>query len=351
MNANTNILKGLARNWATVFLLFMGVVFSFLTGTAFLSVTNIQNIFHLAVTSFLLAAAQTFVIITGGIDLSIGFIMGLTSVLAAVIMQGLIAAGLPTVWVVIIACLVALAVSLLPGLVNGIIITRFQVPPFIATLGMWGITAGIALKLSEGMPVGGLPDILTQIGNSYLIYIHPGHGFTFFAKPEGLPDSQIRDLIRLVPMSFLFLAVVLTVLGFLLARMKFGRHTYAIGGSVDAAVRSGIPVDKHLIRVYMLSSLLAGLAGIFNIFQTGIGNYTTFNAMYELFAVAAVVIGGASLMGGKGKLLGSMVGVLVLAVLENGLAISGVEPFYRYIAVGVLLIVAVVIDGVFPDLF
>ena len=119
---------------------------------------------------------------------------------------------------------------------------------------------------------------------------------------------------------------------------------------MDAALRSGISVDAHIIKIYVLSSFLAGLAGVFNIFQTGIGNYTTFNAQYEFFAIAAVVVGGASLAGGKGRIWSSTVGVLVLALLENGLAISGIQPFYRYIAVGVLLVVAVVIDKVFPDM-
>ena len=152
-----------------------------------------------------------------------------------------------------------------------------------------------------------------------------------------------------MPFSLPFILIVLGVLSFLLLRGRFGRHTYAIGGSMDASIRSGIAVDAHLIKVYVLSSFLAGLAGIFNIFQTGIGNYTTFNAQYEFFAVAAVVVGGASLMGGKGRIWSSAMGVLVLAFLENGLAISGVQPFYRYIAVGVLLVLAVVIDKLFPD--
>jgi ribose/xylose/arabinose/galactoside ABC-type transport system permease subunit len=161
----------------------------------------------------------------------------------------------------------------------------------------------------------------------------------------------VRELWRLVPNSLPFVMAVLGALAFVLRRGRFGRHAYAIGGSMDAAVRAGIDVDHHLVSIYVLSSALAGLAGVFNVFQTGIGNYTTFSSMYELFAVAAVIIGGASLSGGRGRLLGSAVGVLVLAFMENGLAISGVQPFYRYIMVGVLLILAVVIDRLFPDLF
>jgi ribose transport system permease protein len=225
------------------------------------------------------------------------------------------------------------------------------VPPFIATLGMWGIANGVALKLCEGFPVAGLPAALPRLGNGYVLYVLPGKLVSVLDKPPGFPDARIRELWRLVPFSLLFVIAVLGTLAFVLRRGRFGRHTYAIGGSLDAAVRSGIDVRGHLVKVYVLASALAGLAGVFNVFQTGIGNYTTFSSMYELFAVAAVVIGGASLSGGKGRILGSAVGVLVLAFMENGLAISGVQPFYRYIVVGVLLVVAVVIDRLFPDLF
>jgi ribose transport system permease protein len=235
--------------------------------------------------------------------------------------------------------------------VNGLVITRFKVPPFIATLGMWGIANGLALKLCEGFPVAGLPGELPRLGNGYVVYFLPGQFLSLFGPPAGFPESRIREVWRLVPYSLIFVLVVLGALAFVLRRGRFGRHTYAIGGSMDAAVRAGIPVRRHLVWIYVLSAGLAGLAGVFNVFQTGIGNYTTFGSMYELFAVAAVVIGGASLSGGKGRVLGSAVGVLVLAFMENGLAISGVQPFYRYIVVGVLLVVAVVIDKLFPDLF
>jgi ribose/xylose/arabinose/galactoside ABC-type transport system permease subunit len=342
--------RALARNWAACFLAAMLVVFS-LTGRNFLSVANFQNVVHLQTLPLLLAAAETFVIVTGGIDLSIGFVAGLASVTAATLMQRLAAGGAPGGWVIFLGASGALVLSLLPGLVNGLVITRFQVPPFIATMGMWGIANGVALKLCQGFPVAGLPEELPRIGNGYLLYVLPGSFVSLFDKPASFPDARVRELWRLVPYSLPFVLAVLGALAFVLRRGRFGRHTYAIGGSLDAAIRSGIDVDRHLVRVYVLASLLAGLAGVFNVFQTGIGNYTTFSSMYELFAVAAVVIGGASLSGGKGRISGSAVGVLVLAFMENGLAISGVQPFYRYIVVGVLLVVAVVIDKLFPDLF
>jgi len=342
--------RAVARNWAACFLLAMLVVFSF-TGRNFLSFVNFQNVVHLQTLPLLLAAAETFVIITGGIDLSIGFVAGLASVTAAKLMQLLLSAGLQGGGVIALGTAGALLLSLLPGLVNGLVITRFKVPPFIATLGMWGIANGVALKLCQGFPVADLPGALPRIGNGYLLYLLPGRFVSFLDRPVDFPEARIREVWRIIPFSLPFVLLVLGSLAFLLRRGRFGRHTYAIGGSMDAAIRAGIDVDGHLVRIYVLASALAGLAGVFNVFQTGIGNYTTFSSMYELFAVAAVVIGGASLSGGKGRILGSAVGVLVLAFLENGLAISGVQPFYRYILVGVLLVVAVVIDKLFPDLF
>ncbi|HOV38709.1 MAG TPA: ABC transporter permease [Spirochaetales bacterium] len=312
------------RNWAFFFLILMVVIFS-IVGSGFLSITNFQNILHLATAPLLLASAETFVVITGGIDLSIGFVMGMSSVLCGELIHLLIDAGASISTSILVGCMAGLLVSLIPGLINGLLISRFNVPPFIATLGMLGICNGITLKICKGFSISNLPDSLTRIGNSYVFYIHPGRGITLFQKPNYLADTQIRELIRLIPVSIIFSIGVLLFLWYVLKYRKFGRHTYAIGGSTDAAIRAGINVKRHLVFIYTLSSFLAGLAGVFNVFQTGIGNYSTFSAMYELFAVAAVVIGGASLSGGKGGIIGT--------------------------AVGVLLIIAVIIDQLFPDLF
>ncbi len=340
----------IAHHWAAFFLLIFIVIFSF-TGKGFFRITNFQNVIHLGVIAVLMACAETFVIITGGIDLSVGFVMGFSSVTAGKIIQVMFAAGegTPPAAAIITAVAAVLVLSLIPGLISGLLIARYQVPPFIATLGMWGITNGIALKISEGFPVAMLPDVLTKIGNGYVFYFRKGTGISLFGLPEGVGNESIREFTRLIPNSFLFLGIIVLILWHLLRNTTFGQHTYAVGGNEDAAIRSGIDVKRHIVKIYVLSSFIAGLAGIFNVFQTGIGNFTPFGAMYELFAVAAVVIGGASLLGGKGSIIGSFVGVLLIAFLENGLLISGVEPFYRFIAVGLLLIIAVVIDQLFPD--
>lgn len=343
--------KFAAKNWALLFLFLMVVVFG-LAGPGFFDIVNFQNIIHLSTGSFLLAAAETLVVITGGIDLSVGYVYGLSSVLGAKVMQILSATGMAPAETILLGCLASLCVSLIPGFLNGFFITRLKVPSFIATMGMWGICNGVTLFLTDGfMPVMGAPEVINKIGNGFLLYIDPSKTVSFFSKPPYIPDTQIRQLVRLFPNSLFLTLLVLPLIGFILRRTRFGRHTYAIGGSIDAALRSGIDVNRHLVVIYTLSAFLSGLAGLFNLFQTGIGNYTPSGANYELTAVAAVVIGGASLTGGKGRIFGTAIGVLVLAVLENGLQIVGVSPFYRYIGVGVLLTIAVIIDRLFPDLF
>ncbi len=343
-------IEAVAKYWSLIFIALLMIIFSF-TGKGFLSLSNFQNIVHLSTVFLLLAGAETFVIITGGIDLSIGFIMGFSSVFSAKIIQVMYSGGASEMVSIVVGSISGLILSLIPGIVNGILIAKYRVPPFIATLGMWGITNGITLKICQGFPISSLPPKLVEIGNSYLLYIMPHKAMSFFRIPPGVADENIRNLIRIFPSSLFFSITVLTILWHLLKNTKFGQHTYAIGGNMDAAIRAGINVKRHLIYIYTLSAFLSGLAGVFNVFQTGIGNFTPYNAMYELFAIAAVVIGGASLMGGKGSIIGSILGVLLLKILENGLQISGIEPFYRFIAVGIILIIAVIIDQLFPDLF
>ena len=142
----------------------------------------------------------------------------------------------------------------------------------------------------------------------------------------------------------------LWIFGFILAKTKFGQHTYAIGGNVDAAIRAGINVPWHLIKIYTLSSFLSACAAVLMVLRFTMGNHTLFSASHELFAIAAIVIGGASLMGGSGTIWGTLLGVILLSVLETGFVIVGIPIFYRYIAVGCILILAVLIDQFFPEL-
>ncbi len=339
----------LGRNWVVFFLLFLCVLFSF-TGTGFLSPKTLNNILITSSPALLLAAGETFVIITGGIDLSVGFVRGLISVISAIIIRDLYTAGHSPYIAIFWGMVVGIGIGLLPGLVNGILVAKFRVPPFIATLGIYGVANGFALRFSQGFPITFLPPEVGKIGNGFVAYFLPGKGYSFFKKPVGILPEDMRNLIGIAPFAFLIALLFILVFAFILSRTPFGQHTYAIGGNIDAARRAGIPVDRHLIKVYMISSFFASLSGVLATLIFSIGAPTQFSSSLELFAVAAVVIGGASLMGGKGSMLGTFLGVLVLSILEIGFLMSGILPFYRYVAVGVTLIAAVLVDQSFPEL-
>ncbi len=339
----------LGRNWVVFFLLFLCVLFSF-TGTGFFSPKTLNNILITSSPALLLAAGETFVIITGGIDLSVGFVRGLISVISAIIIRDLYAAGYSPYIAIFWGMVVGIGIGLLPGLVNGILVAKFRVPPFIATLGIYGVANGFALRFSQGFPITFLPPEVGKIGNGFVAYFLPGKGYSFFKKPVGILPEDMRNLIGIAPFAFLIALLFILVFAFILSRTPFGQHTYAIGGNIDAARRAGIPVDRHLIKVYMISSFFASLSGVLATLIFSIGAPTQFSSSLELFAVAAVVIGGASLMGGKGSMLGTFLGVLVLSILEIGFLMSGILPFYRYVAVGVTLIAAVLVDQSFPEL-
>jgi ribose transport system permease protein len=346
MKKQINFRHHLLKNWVLLFLLFLIFLFSILE-PSFFSMRNFNNILIASTAILLLAAGETFVIISGGIDLSVGFIMGFVAVSSAKVMQFLFAkgAGYPELVCIVAGCLAGMMLGLIPGLVNGILVARFRVPPFIATLGMYGIANGVALKICGGFPVSFLPPLTGKIGNGYLAYYSSKSGLSLFQKPLLTERADILSLVRLVPVSVIIVAVLLIIFGFILSKTRFGQHIYAIGGNVDAAIRSGINVPRHLIRTYVISSFLASCAGVLLVL-----NHTQFGATYELFAIASVVIGGASLMGGKGTIYGTILGVLLLGSLEIGFVMIGIEVFYRYIAVGSILIFAVLVDQVFPDI-
>jgi ribose transport system permease protein len=337
------------RNWALLFLFFMLIIFSFL-GTNFFGLKNFTIIF-LGVTSLLLlASGETFVIISGGIDLSIGFIMGFACVISAIIMRDLHAAGYSQTVSIMAGTFIGLLLGLIPGLINGVLIAKLRVPPFIATLGMWGIANGMAWRLCEGFPIAFLPPRVRDLGMAYIAYFSPKKGFSLFQKPVLTERADILNLVKIIPLPVLLITIILFIFAFILSRTKFGQHTYSIGGSVDAAIRAGINVPRHLIKVYVISSFFASCAGVLLVFILDMGVHTQYTSSYELFAIAAVVIGGASLMGGQGTIWGTVIGVLLIGTLNNGLMMMGLPIFYRYIAVGCILIIAVLIDQFFPEL-
>ena len=284
-------------------------------GTFLFNPFNIQSIAIFAVAPLLLATGQTFVIISGGIDLSMGFIMGLAAVVAAhVINWATPGMGMPLA--VLFGALVAILVAGVPGLINGLLVSRLKVPPFIGTLGMFGVARGVAFLLAGGTTV--------PVNNS------------FFA---GIGNGRFWG----VPWIVIITAVFVLIMHYLLSQTRFGQHNYAIGANVQAARRAGIGIRSHLLRLYILSGLCAGLAGVLYAARFSAGAAQAGEPLL-LDSVAAVVIGGASLFGGSGTIFGTVAGAFVIAVIQYGLVFINVAPFWQFISVGVVIIISVLID-------
>jgi ribose transport system permease protein len=208
---------------------------------------------------------------------------------------------------------------------------------------MFGIARGIGFLLSGGMPVPVRTRGVGVLGNGYLVYYHPDTGVSWFSQPVGLDQAQLRSMVSILPYVLIVMLVALVVTHILLSRTRFGLHTYAVGGNKEASLRAGIPVARTTILIYMLSATMAAIAGI--VYNTRFTNGAA-NAgeSMVLDTVAAVVIGGASLFGGSGTVIGTLIGALIIKVLENGLVITRVDAYWQFIAVGVVIIVAVLID-------
>jgi len=342
------ILIGIAGRWILIFLA-LEIIFFSIFGTNYFSLKNLQNILLASTTVLLLATGETFVIITGGIDLSVGFMVGFSGVICAKVMVTLQAAGASQAVAISSGIIAALLLGLLPGLVNGLLVAKLRVPPFIATFGMLGIAYGFAEIICNNVPIMGLPTSVGSIGHGYLIYWLPGKVFAFLQKPENLTRLELQNLVPIIPNVTVITAIVIGIFAFILARTKFGQHTYAIGGSMDAAERAGINVKRHLIKVYMISSFFASLAGVTYVLRFITGRAPAGSARL-LDAVVAVVIGGASLYGGTGTILGTVIGALIIGALETGLVNLGIPTYNLYIAVGCILIFAVLVDQFFPEL-
>lgn len=330
-----------SQGWSWLFLLVLLVFFS-ITGQGFLNIFNFQTIGADMSLVLIMALGQTFVIISGGIDLSIGFVMGMASVASALVMSRLGESVSPVV-AVLAGLVVGLLVGLIPGLVNGLIIARLRVPPFIVTLGMYGMARGAGFILSGGQPVSVQASGIGQIGNGYLLYLLPDGRISFFHLPTNLQGVRPSQIIQLLPFPLLLLIVVVLICSWLLSQTRFGRHTYAVGGSEEAARRAGIPVVRHTIQIYLLSALLASLAGVLYTIRFSNGAADVGDPLL-INSIAAVIIGGASLFGGEGRVLGTVIGALIISIIQNGLVFLGIDPFWQFIAVGAVIILAVLVD-------
>jgi ribose/xylose/arabinose/galactoside ABC-type transport system permease subunit len=337
----------IGRNWALIFLCVEMIVFSIIS-IGYFSLENFQNILSASTTVLLLAIGETFVIITGGIDLSVGFVVGFSGVICAKIMVTLQAQGVSQAVSIPIGIIAALVLGLIPGLVNGVLVAKLRVPPFIATFGMYGIAYGFAEIISGNVPVHNLPPMVGFVGHGYLIYYFPGKT-SFFKMSEKLTPEEIKYVVALVPNVVVLSAIFILIFAFILAKTQFGQHTYAIGGNMEAAKRSGINVSRHLIKIYMISSFFASVAGVVYALKFVTGRADA-GSSRMLDAVSAVVIGGASLYGGTGTVIGTVIGAFIIACLETGLVMLVVPTYNLYIAVGCILVFAVLVDQFFPEL-
>jgi ribose/xylose/arabinose/galactoside ABC-type transport system permease subunit len=345
MTRRTGLTSFIGQRWTVLFFLVELIFFSAMAG-GFFALNGFQIVLFYSTTLALLATAETLVIVSGGIDLSVGFVMGFASVISAKLSGWFTDMGLAPGLALLFAILITLAIGLLPGFINGLLVARLKVPPFLATFAVQGITYGTSLLITRGSAAINVPNLANVIGNGYFIYIVPGQGVSLFTPPPVAAGTPVIDLIpTMVVVTVLFVAVA----AFLLKRTRFGQHTYAIGGSMDAAVRAGINTTRHLVTIYVISSFLATLSGIIYMMEYVTGKSDA-GSSFMLDSIVAVVIGGASLFGGTGTVWKTILGVLILSVLEMGLKMMGVQTFDKYIAVGIILIFAVLIDQFFPEL-
>lgn len=345
-----DLLYRLSGLWAWLFLGLMIAIFVIAVpvynggSVNFLTVRNSQNILVAITPVLLLGLGQTFVIISAGIDLSVGWVMSLASVLSALAIRGSFNAGAPLFVSVIAGFLAAVLGAGGVGFVNGTIIAKLKVPAFIVTLGSSFIVRGLSLLWSENTTVIGLPAGIRAYGNESLFYLIRGEGGGFyFLSPPALTGEILRRMDRILPYPVVMSAVAVAIAMFLLRRTQFGRHTYAIGGNIEAALRAGIPVDRRIIQIYALSAATAGIGGFISTLQYTAGSAVIGDPLL-LSSIAAVIIGGVSLFGGSGSVVGTIIGSLIIAVLTTGLVELNVDAFWQFIVVGAVIILAVLID-------
>jgi ribose/xylose/arabinose/galactoside ABC-type transport system permease subunit len=332
-----------SKVWSWIFLGGMLVFFS-IEGTGFFSIRNSQNILVNIVPVLLMGLGQTFVIIAAGIDLSVGWVMGLASVVSAIVMRDLTKDGLAIELVIPIGFAAGIGSAALAGLINGLVIAKLKVTAFIVTLGVSFVARGAAYLLSGGNVVGEQPPGVRQLGNESLIYLLRGDHtrVVFFKKPQ-VTGEQLRMLDRILPWPVIITFALVFLAMFILHKTQFGRHTYALGGNKEATVRAGVPVDRLTILLYIMSAVTTGMAGCLYTARFSGGSAIAGDPLL-LSSIAAVIIGGVSMFGGEGRVSGTVLGALVIAVLQTGLIMMNVEPFYQYIVVGIIVILAVLMD-------
>ncbi|RFU49851.1 ABC transporter permease [Paraburkholderia sp. DHOC27] len=292
-----------------VVLILLCVILTF-ANQYFLTWGNIADVLRQSSINGILAVGMTYVVLTGGIDLSVGSTLALAGMVSASVVTGAHPHGIA------LGLFAGLAVGAAVGAVNGIVVARLAVPSFVATLGMLSVARGLTFIYNDGMPIADLPNGLLTVGTGTLAGI---------------------------PVPVIVFAAVVALFWFALRYTTYGRYVYAVGGNVRSAKTSGISTRKIIFSVYMLGGLLAGLAGIVLAARTT-SALPQAGLSYELDAIAAVVIGGTSLSGGSGSLGGTVVGALLIGVINNGLNLLGVSSYYQQVVKGIIIVGAVLLD-------
>jgi ribose transport system permease protein len=291
----------------TIILLVLSLLLSITTDN-FLTQKNIFSVMRAFSYIAIIAIGECFVIISAGVDLSVGSIFGFVGLCTAFMIQSL---GFDPALAIVLGIFVGTAV----GGLNGVLITLLRIPPFIATLGMLSVARGLAYALTTGYPIR-TPTEFNAIGQGYL---------------------------WIIPLPVVYMLVAVVIFTFILEMTVFGRRVFAIGGNEEAAAISGINVKRIKLIVYALSGMMAGLSGIITTARLGVAQSTS-GVGYELDVIAAVIIGGASLSGGKGTVVGAMLGAAIMGVLRNGLILLNVSPYWQQTVIGVVILTAIAAD-------
>jgi ribose transport system permease protein len=285
----------------------------------FLKSENLLNIANQIAVIAIVAIGMTMVIITGGIDLSVGSLLALSAVLAARFIRDYAGGTGASIGGMILACLAAIVLCAFVGAFSGGMITGFDIPPFIVTLAMMLVGSGFAYILAKSQSIYQIPDSFVWLGRG-------------------------ADFLRL-PNAVVLMLMLYALAHILMSRMKLGRYLYAVGGNREAARLSGVPVKRVLLFAYVACALLAGLGGVIMASQLKSGS-GTYGAMYELYAIAAVVVGGTSLSGGEGKMLGTLTGAFIIAVIQNGMNLTNIESQTQKVVLGLVILGAVLLDKI-----
>ncbi|MBU3181979.1 ribose ABC transporter permease [Clostridium psychrophilum] len=302
-----NIKNLLIKNKSLVALLILCIIISFISPT-FLTFSNITNILTQVSVNAIIAVGMCFVILTGGIDLSVGSILAISGAVAA----SLISSGLN----IILAIVMTLAIGAVIGFINGVVVAKGRIQAFIATLATMTIFRGVTYVFTNGNPISVANDNFLNIGSGDLFGI---------------------------PLPIIIIVVVFIVAWYVLTQTRYGRYVYAVGGNEESSRLSGINTDKIKCLVYVLSGIAAALAGIIVTSRIGSASPSA-GSGFELDAIAAVVLGGTSLSGGEGTIVGTIIGALIIGVLSNGLNLMDVSAFYQSIAKGIVILLAVLAD-------